>query len=284
VAVLVGESPYMITTATAVGAVDSVRIMLASGGVTDAPVVSVDDEFAYLEPDESLLKFGFARAAVAEEGDSLTVLADEQIVFTFGDDTLDHVALASIAEGTPVVNEDGALVGLCTAASGALALVPIAGALPDAPVDDSPSATNDTDTDTLPPVSTTDDETSPPATSLPPATTTTSTVPTTTTTVVTTTTVAPAATKSPWIGIRLGGDGAVPLAITSITPGSPAEAAGLVVGDEIVALDGVAVTSVDEVRAHAQARAPGDTVIFTVANGAGGTQRDVTVVLGEHSL
>jgi hypothetical protein len=145
VAVLVGDSPYMITTATAVGTVDSVRVMLTSGGVTNAPVVSVDDTFAYLEVDESLATYGFANAAVAAKGDSLTVLTDAQVVFTFGDETLASVDPQSIAEGTPVVNEDGALVGLCTAASGTLELVSIAGALPDdddAVVDDDASGSS----------------------------------------------------------------------------------------------------------------------------------------------
>ena len=62
--------------------------MMLSGGVTEAPVVNVDATFAYLQPDDSLLTFGFAAAAAATLGESLTVLADDEIVFTFGDDTL----------------------------------------------------------------------------------------------------------------------------------------------------------------------------------------------------
>ena len=36
-----------------------------------------------------------------------------------------------VAEGTPVVNEQGALVGLCTVAAGTVQLVPITDALPE---------------------------------------------------------------------------------------------------------------------------------------------------------
>jgi hypothetical protein len=296
VAVLVGDSPYMITTATAVGPVESVRVMLASGGVTNAPVVSIDDSFAYLEPDESLLTYGFTSAARAAEGDSLTVLADEQIVFAFGDDTLASVSPGSIAEGTPVVNEDGALVGLCTGARGSLELVPIADALADEVTDgDAPADTQTpTPTDpatTLPATPSTTAATTAPTTSVASSTTTTSTttpVTTTTTTVSTTTTSAPIK-QAAWIGIRLGGDRAPsPLTISGVTPGSPAEAAGLVVGEEVVAIDGTGVSAVEDVAALIGARAPGDAIVVTVASDRAGAtpraHRDVRVLLGEHTL
>jgi hypothetical protein len=302
VAVLVGESPYMITTATAVGTVDSVRVMLTSGGVTNAPVVSVDDTFAYLEADESLATYGFANAAIAATGDSLTVLTDAQVVFTLGDETLASVDPQSIAEGTPVVNEDGALVGLCTAASGTIELVSIAGALPDDDaVDDDDDASGSSGpsvtptsaaptnaADTLPAVPSTATATTAPPTSTSSASSTTTTS-TTTTSVATTTTATPTPNAA-WIGIRLGGDkvSPSPLTISAVTAGSPADAAGLVVGEELVAVDGTAVSTVGDVAALVEARSPGDTITVTVASDRAArplrTQRDVRVVLGEHSL
>ena len=73
-----------------------------------------------------------------------------------------------------------------------------------------------------------------------------------------------------------------------MTPGSPAEAAGLVVGDEVVAVDGSPVTTVDDVSRASGAHSVGGTVVFTVSaaatDGGARTKRDVAVVLGERSL
>ena len=67
-------------------------------------------------------------------------------------------------------------------------------------------------------------------------------------------------------------------------------------GDQIVAVDGVAVTRVDEVLAAIKAKRPGDTIVFTVITRAGHrrptarpaarparwhrSQRTISVVLG----
>jgi hypothetical protein len=307
VAVLVGDSPFAITTATAVGSEETVMVTLESGSTAELAVVSTDETFAYIEPDESLRTFGFAAAAPAVQGDDLTVLDDEQFVFTFGDDTLDRLDPAAIAEGTPVVNEQGALVGLCTRASGRVDLVPIVDALGHTPAGDTstgprplpqedPPGTQSTVT-TSPSAGTNTGATNTGATALPastaspvPTTTTTSTtVPTSTTsTVVTTTTTVTVTKRSPWIGIRLGGNGArTELTVTTVTPGSPAASAGIAVGEEIASIDGGNVTSVEQVAATIASRAPGDTIVITtvtVASDGTRTRRDVSVVLGENSL
>jgi S1-C subfamily serine protease len=41
-----------------------------------------------------------------------------------------------------------------------------------------------------------------------------------------------------WLGMSVGGDGSSAPVITEVQPGSPAEAAGLAVGDTVVAIDG----------------------------------------------
>jgi putative serine protease PepD len=123
-----------------------------------------------------------------------------------------------------------------------------------------------------------------------PSTTTTTTSPATTTTTVAPTTTVVAASKTTWLGVRLAGrDGGTPvLAITAITPGSPAEAAGLVVGERITAIDGALVTTVDEVAAKISSRAPGDTIVITLLTAATDTkpqsERQVSVVLGERTI
>jgi S1-C subfamily serine protease len=55
-----------------------------------------------------------------------------------------------------------------------------------------------------------------------------------------------------------------------------------VVGDVLRAVDGVTVTSVDDVLRRVGSRAPGDTIVVTVDGGAAG--REVRVVLGEQTL
>jgi S1-C subfamily serine protease len=300
----------MVTTAMAIGEVATVRVMRASGGVGEVPVVAVGAGFAYLQTDVSLLRSGFASSALAAQGDTLTVLADEQVTFRLGDDTLARLDPASVAEGTPVVNEAGSLVGLCTRGNGVVELLAIEPP-PAAPDDADPQRPSQPSqpqpTVTQPSVTTASSAasttvtiaTSSPASAASSTPTTTSTSPAASsttssiaTTVGATTTVAvtpgtpttvAVARGTPWIGVRLAGaGGAIPLAITSITAGSPAAAAGLVVGDVLRAVDGVTVTSVDDVLRRVGSRAPGDTIVVTVDGGAAG--REVRVVLGEQTL
>jgi len=65
-----------------------------------------------------------------------------------------------------------------------------------------------------------------------------------------------------------------------ITPGGPADRAGIEPGDVILAIDGRPVTAADELIVAIRARAPGDAVVLTVREDDG-TTRDVRVVLDE---
>jgi putative serine protease PepD len=69
-------------------------------------------------------------------------------------------------------------------------------------------------------------------------------------------------------------DGAEP-----ITPGGPADEAGLSPGDVIVAMDDRPVTSPDELIVRIRAHAPGDVITLTVRED--GQEREVDVTLGE---
>ncbi|HEY0215234.1 MAG TPA: trypsin-like peptidase domain-containing protein [Cellulomonas sp.] len=71
-------------------------------------------------------------------------------------------------------------------------------------------------------------------------------------------------------------DGAVP-----VTPGGPADRAGIRAGDVILSIDGRPVTESDELVVAIRARTPGDAVVLRVRSG--GTERDVRVVLDESS-
>lgn len=62
-----------------------------------------------------------------------------------------------------------------------------------------------------------------------------------------------------------------------VTPGGPAEAAGLVPGDVILSVDGRPVTQSDELIVAIRAKAPGDTVVLKVRSGD--DERDVSIVL-----
>lgn len=64
-----------------------------------------------------------------------------------------------------------------------------------------------------------------------------------------------------------------------ITPGGPADAAGLRAGDVIVAIDGDPVTSPDELIVRIRAHSPGDVITLTVREG--GRDTDLQVTLGE---
>ncbi|WP_448059437.1 S1C family serine protease [Cellulomonas hominis] len=64
-----------------------------------------------------------------------------------------------------------------------------------------------------------------------------------------------------------------------VTPGGPADRAGIRQGDVILAIDGRPVTETDELIVAIRARTPGDTVVLRVRSGS--SERDVRVVLDE---
>ncbi len=66
--------------------------------------------------------------------------------------------------------------------------------------------------------------------------------------------------------------------VESVTSGGAADQAGIVDGDLIVAVDGTAIRSFDELRGLISSHSPGDTVSVTVVRG--GQQQDLQVTLG----
>lgn len=70
--------------------------------------------------------------------------------------------------------------------------------------------------------------------------------------------------------------------IVKVAPDGPGGTAGLQIGDVILAIDGVAVSTVDQVVDIIQATAPGTTVTLTVLRE--GVEQDVPVVVGEQPV
>lgn len=68
--------------------------------------------------------------------------------------------------------------------------------------------------------------------------------------------------------------------VGSVSAGSPALAAGILVGDTIRTIGGAPVTSWDGVRKAVSAHQPGDSVVVQVTRG--GSNRDITAVLAKH--
>ena len=78
----------------------------------------------------------------------------------------------------------------------------------------------------------------------------------------------------PWLGVGLGGQ--ADLTVTQVHDGSPAEGAGVAVGDRIVAVDGEALASFDDLTRALSIHAPGKRVQVEV-------ERTIGVELsGEH--
>ena len=97
--------------------------------------------------------------------------------------------------------------------------------------------------------------------------------------------------KRPWLGISgaaltptlaeyLEIDVTEGVYVSSVALGSPAEEAGLIAGGDVIkAVDGVDVTSVDQIVEHFNALDPGDSVTLTLYRD--GETLEVDVTLGE---
>jgi S1-C subfamily serine protease len=131
IAVAVGSSPLVLTTAMAVGRTDDdVMLSYASGKTTHAKVTMIYNGIAVLSPDAVEAARTFAAAATPRAGDVVTLLSDSPTtasVTVAGDGSLQVGSWGGtdIAEGTPVVNAGGQLVGLCSHGSSGPKLVPV---------------------------------------------------------------------------------------------------------------------------------------------------------------
>jgi putative serine protease PepD len=87
-----------------------------------------------------------------------------------------------------------------------------------------------------------------------------------------------------YLGVTLAdpGDGSRGAVLSAVASGSPADDAGLRVGDLVTALDGTAVDGAASLVAAVQVHAPGETVVATYTRD--GEERDATVTLGERGV
>ncbi len=228
VAVGIGDS-LVITTARAVRGRTSMTVTGADGQQHDATVLMVDTHLglAVLSADPAATVTAYGIGPAASPGDVVTVMGATPASASVGVDALGRLTLDSwagkVAEGTPVVNADGLLVGMCSHGSSGPELVSVAnvGAM-------------------LPP-------TKPQAT--------------------------------PWLGVHVvANDQGVPT-IDAVDPNGPAAAVGLVPGDVIVAVDGTAVPSVDQLKMAIAGHVPTDAITLTVTH-ADQSSTDVAVTLG----
>ena len=117
VAVAVNGGNLVVTTSQAVTAELTVELLLPDGSTDTARVLFVDDNAINVE------------AAAALPGDQLTFFGDVQRNVTVGADNAIDASWAgdaSIREGTPVINQRGELVALCSHGDTSSRLVPLA--------------------------------------------------------------------------------------------------------------------------------------------------------------
>lgn len=132
VAVAVGAKSLIVTTASAVNENDTVTLSMPSGEQVEATVLMVDKAsgLAVLSTESAPVDGSFPVAATAQTGDVITVLGDTPatVTITIADDgtmSLDQWTKGDIAEGTPVVNGERELVGLCSRNDAGPIVVPI---------------------------------------------------------------------------------------------------------------------------------------------------------------
>jgi putative serine protease PepD len=250
IAVMVNGTGLLLTTAAAVKTFAEVAVADQHDEPLIAQVVAVDQGVALLAPsdlgDTPLDVIGFDRIATADVGDQVMVLGDSDLEVTFpaAGEALDFGPasaaesnpVADLAEGTPVVDSEGALVGLCTMVTAddggtAVHVVSIAALLGTEPTASAP----------VPGVEPSEPDT-------------------------TSTTNAPGATdRAAWLGVQLEHEADhIGARIDAVMPGSPADTAGLRVGEVVVAIDGRMVASVNDLVAAIAAHQIGDVVVLTV--------------------
>lgn len=121
VAVAVSGSSLVITTAYAVSADDTVELRLTDGSTEFAQVLFVDQDsgLAVLATQSASDVVAFDVAEMSP-GDELTVAGNDEATYTVGPDgeIMEVFEYDSIREGTPLMNQDGELVALCSKAHG----------------------------------------------------------------------------------------------------------------------------------------------------------------------
>ena len=131
VAVGIGDS-LVITTARAVRGRTSVTVTGTDGQQRDATVLMVDTHLglAVLSADPAATSTSYGIGPAANPGDVVTVMGATPASANVGIDALGRLTLDSwagkMAEGTPVVNADGLLVGMCSHGSSGPELVSVA--------------------------------------------------------------------------------------------------------------------------------------------------------------
>lgn len=131
VAVGVGDS-LVITTARAVEGRNSITITGSDGLPHDATVLMVDREIglAVLSADAATSTNSYGIGPAAADGDVVTVLGTLPVSANVRVDSAGHLTLDtwadSMAEGTPILNVDGLLVGMCSHGTSGPELVSVA--------------------------------------------------------------------------------------------------------------------------------------------------------------
>jgi hypothetical protein len=149
----IGDGRSALMTRLSTGGVegDAFDVRLTSGPVVTAAVVDTTADglvvVTIVDPDQS----GHAVAGdLPHDDEMVTILTDPPITILFGD-----IATVGVDEGTPVVDADGDLIGLCTrAGDGATDVVDVTGQIPvasgTAPPSTAPAATTITTTIAVP--------------------------------------------------------------------------------------------------------------------------------------
>ncbi len=132
VAVAVNGGALIITTASAVSDDNTVALLLPNGDIEQAEVLLVDERsgFAVLVHEPGTSMASFTVATDVQPGDELrfygsdaasAIVQDDGSIATTGTDPA--APLDGLPEGTPVVNQRGELVALCSHANGTATLV-----------------------------------------------------------------------------------------------------------------------------------------------------------------
>lgn len=131
--VMWGDHRHIVTTAEIGDPGTMTQVSLPAGPVVDAVVVAVKDGLTIVELDQSVVVDDEAASVASTPpvpGPVVITGTDGAVIAaSIADDsslTLDGIAAASVGEGAPVMDGDGALVGLCGCVGDRPVLVPLA--------------------------------------------------------------------------------------------------------------------------------------------------------------